>query len=263
MGKLWTYYFLSTISIIVFSIFAIIQLQRLIRNLKRQYNDWVIITCWYLFLIYFAVSMVIWITLEVESLPAFYVFLLANQIDNVVLYGFEILTAIYPLFLIIYCTKLGHLLKGKSFDKVKAKINRLELTILISVIIFLSLYLISWVITTILLITHNWAEDLNIEEFEDGECKSLSEFNYKIDLYSDWILAGVLSISQLFLYKKLAHIMRNKLHFYYQILKQNIRILFISNIAFLFVRVVYDVIYIIKGSNLFNLKNESNLAEFI
>ena len=54
---------------------------------------------------------------------------------------FELLTMSYPILLIIYYTKLGDLHKNKSFEKVKRSINRLELTVILTISVVLCIHL--------------------------------------------------------------------------------------------------------------------------
>ena len=59
---------------------------------------------------------------------------------------FEILSMSYPVLLIIYYTKLGDLQKNKPFEEVKRSINRLEVTVIVTISIALLIHLM---ITTV------------------------------------------------------------------------------------------------------------------
>ena len=221
---------------LLFTILSVIQVKRLIQRIKWVYNDWLIIT-WLISYLCVFVLLIAYIIISLIS---------SKNLNDTrwILYNimwfflrmFEVLSMSYPVLLIIYYTKLGDLQKNKPFEEVKRSINRLEVTVIVTISIALLIHLMITTVPNIVIYAYpdwdvfeDWKEDTS--KFND----SWKVFNYirKYALYYYQVFNITLWIIQALVFWHIKKTMKTKLFYYYQRAMKELRILLISHISLL------------------------------
>ena len=265
---IWIDYIFKAIFYIALGTIAFIQCIRIKKKIKNQYNDWVLIIWWALYVLNFFWRIIVEITSRIKTQNFVTVTVLFFNIQWVCMYGFEIMTIVYPTLLILYCSQLSYLLRDKTFYQVKKKINWNELIILITAFTIQAIYLGIQVVSAIFIRSNNWYryQDGKFEKVHSLKWVKLYKINTFTNIYSDLLLAVTLLLMQIMLYLNLIKTMRTKLYYFYQSTKRQIKILFVWNILFFWTSILFDLIYIFSSKDNYDIifgQNKMNLAKVI
>ena len=242
------------VSNILLASIAIIQLIRFIQRIRSQYIDWIYIAWWVLYIWAYFWGLGELVSGYFTSPNSVTISILFGSIRWVFLYGFQIMNVIYPLLLISYCVQLTDLLKGKSFDSVKKRINSLELVLIWSTVGLLIIYFIWLVSITLLIRTENCftLDDGLISKVKSEKWDNLFLIDQFVTLYFYLFINCFLLIAQLIIYIKLKRTMSTRLHYFHQKVKKSIKILFLWNVIFLIVSILFDLDYAIENKSFYS-----------
>ena len=183
--------YLVTLSILIFRIYSI---------LKKMYIDWTLLISCFISMIYLILVAIYVIATNTEIYRTSYVaWMLIVNFGLALKYTFWLMIISYPAVLIIYCTKLNQLRKGKLLKEIKKQINCRELFLIISIFIFFIVYLIILNTLTIMVYQNEWI--ISEDEIQDDTriCKVLLKIQY-IRGYLDIVFWLFLSIIHIIVY---------------------------------------------------------------
>ena len=162
-----------------------------------------------------------------------------------ILYWTWLMTALYPTMLNIYIQKLSLLNEGCEFSEVKKAIKCREVLWIILITAASVVYIIVYV-GFVLIVFWGWIEDLNSKTTDCASemCDTLSLISH-IKNWLDFGIETFLFVLQLYMYTKLKLVMKRRLHYYYQLTRKSIILMFISWCSFFFFRMMHLLFYAI------------------
>ena len=226
----------------------------IIRKIRWVYNDWILIIWWISFLLMYLGNLIAFVASFWEDIDAVTVRVLSFWFSWSFLLVFQTMSMVYPILLIIYWHKLSLLNKGVIFYEVKKIINRIELFVIITAIIINIIFAWIQIIPNALIRAYSWVSKVEdkFEKVETNTCSTLFQICYYATYFDTFVLLWLIFFQTL-IYFTLNRIMKRKLHFFYQIVRNDIRKLFIFNIIYLSITIIFWVILLARLKDNYNL----------
>ena len=248
-----------------YAFIAVAQFRRMIAALKKEYIDWILTSWWLLYWISMTFLVFLCIIACIPYEPSTDLITLIACLYNVLL-GFWLwswfMISLYPTLLNVYISKLSYLKQGQGFFEVKRAINFWEKSLIIIIVAIWVLYITLFTIFMILTNFRNWIED--IYENETHQITQKCEMLFLINYTREWVdlaIAFFLFVLQFFMYRRLVRIMNKRHHYFYQLNKKSIHLLYRSSITCFFFRILFYLFYVVvKEDRLIGYTGKSSLT---
>ena len=243
---------------ILWTVLTIILIIRIVKIIKwQQYIDWVLMAWWMLWLLTLFTQACLFVyfwtryfTKVKLSRIGVTIWVITDNVIRVFFYGFWLMSILYPILLMVYSSQLRYLNQGHLISVIKKKINFIETSSIIAILLFIVAYFVIYNTIEIIAYKKDWIYHLKNENSKFF-WKAMPWINYS-QYWIDAIFFTALLIMHVIIYKKLTVVMKTRLHYFYQMTKRKINVLYISGMVYYFFKWLFNLLYIIFGRDLYN-----------
>ena len=228
---------------------------RMIKKLRQIYIDWIYVL-WCIFILLALFSDIIstfcvyvfFFQLGTKSPTIRFAVIIVNWIDRIAFYWYTSLSTLYPALLILYSYKLNGLTKGLTFLTIKSKINFSESLLVGLIFTIWLIFLIFYGTIAILLYVYDWLDIGQQNYRNEGLCEKLKWIQYSRYCFH-FIYCVALLVIYIFVFNKLIKVMKQRLHYFYQLTKHKIRVLYVSGVMYLLGQSTFTLIDMFHKAN--------------